>query len=71
MEINGNGAYKIYDPKNKLVKETEKTSQGQKEHLLNFVEAVRANDSSKLNQPILSGYQSTLLVFARQHCPSD
>ncbi|MFM9062946.1 MAG: hypothetical protein ACKOOI_07925, partial [Pirellula sp.] len=30
-------------------------------HRANFIEAVRANDPSRLRQPILSGHQSTLL----------
>lgn len=61
MEIDGNGSYRIYNRNNKLVEEGKPTSQGQNEHLQNFVDACRTNDPSRLNQPITEGHRSTLL----------
>ena len=61
LEIDGDGGYKIFDNANKEVATGAKTGWGQAEHIGNFIEAVRANDPSKLHQPILSGHQSTLL----------
>ena len=39
------------------------TTVGQREHLQNFISAVRAGDSAQLNQPITEGHQSTLLCL--------
>ena len=61
MEMEADGAYKIFNSANKMTDSGEKTSDGQPEHMQNFIDCVRANDPSKLNQPILSGHQSTLL----------
>ncbi|MFN6305128.1 MAG: Gfo/Idh/MocA family protein, partial [Planctomycetota bacterium] len=61
MEIDSDGGYQIFDTDNKLVDSAPKTDWGQKDHVGNFIEAVRANDPSRLRQPILSGHQSTLL----------
>ena len=61
MEIGGDGSYRILDPNHKVLEEKEKTTSGQAEHIANFVEAVRQNNSGLLAQPILSGHQSTLL----------
>ena len=61
MEIEADGSYKIFNSANKVVDSGEKTSDGQPEHMQNFIDCIRANDPSKLSQPILSGHQSTLL----------
>jgi hypothetical protein len=61
MEIDSDGGYQIFDNDNKLVETSPKTDWGQKDHVGNFIEAVRANDPSRLRQPILSGHQSALL----------
>ncbi len=61
MEIDSDGAYQIFDPSNKKIESADKTGWGQSEHIANFIGAVRANDPTQLNQPILSGHQSTLL----------
>lgn len=61
MEIDSDGAYQIFDNDNKMVETSPKTDWGQKDHVGNFIEAVRANDPSRLRQPILSGHQSSLL----------
>lgn len=61
MELDSDGGYQIYDADNKLVEDSPKTDWGQKDHVRNFIDAVRSNDPSRLNQPVLSGHQSTLL----------
>lgn len=61
LEMDGNGNYKVYDVKNKLVEEVKGSGWGQKQHLENMIAAVRANNPKRLNQPILEGHKSTLL----------
>jgi len=61
IEINQDGGFQVYDTKNKLVEESSNSGWGQAQHIANFIEAARKNDPSGLNQPILSGHQSTLL----------
>lgn len=61
LELDGSGAYRIYDKNDKLVHEGQSTSQGQAEHLQNFADAIRTNNPERLNQPILEGHRSTLL----------
>lgn len=62
LEIDGDGQYRIFDRNDKQTEErTEKSGTGQREHLQNFIEAVRADDPKLLNQPILEGHKSTLL----------
>ncbi len=63
LELDADGAYRIFDVKDKLVEETKKTSQGQPEHIANFIQAVRADDATKLVQPIESGHRSTMLCL--------
>ena len=54
------GGYKLFDKKGQLVSKTS-GSVGDIEHIKNFLAAVRGQE--KLNQPIESGYQSTLLCL--------
>ncbi|QDV27593.1 Gfo/Idh/MocA family protein [Aureliella helgolandensis] len=61
LELDSDGAYRIFDLNDKQIEEGGKGSVGQKEHLQNFVDAIRADDPSLLNQPILEGHKSTLL----------
>jgi predicted dehydrogenase len=61
LEITGDGGFKIFDRTGKMVESAPDTGWGQSEHVANFIEAVRANDPSLLNQPIESGHRSTLL----------
>ncbi len=61
MELDESGGYRIYDRGDKLVDEAKDTSQGQPEHLQNFIDAVRTNQPQRLNQPITEGHRSTLL----------
>ena len=71
MVIPGGADYRIYDDKNKLVKEVKggakadptntvsATGDQDAVHLANFIEAVR--ETAKLNAPIVEGHKSTLL----------
>jgi predicted dehydrogenase len=61
LELDGDGNYKVFDVKNKLIEEVKGSGWGQKQHLENMISAVRANDSKLLHQPILEGHKSTLL----------
>jgi hypothetical protein len=47
--------------KNKLISSSKATGSGQADHIKNFIEAIRADAPTMLNQPILSGHQSALL----------
>ncbi|MBC7890916.1 MAG: gfo/Idh/MocA family oxidoreductase, partial [Sphingobacteriaceae bacterium] len=71
MVIPGGADYKIFDEKNKLVKDFKSgakadatnlvsaTGDQDSVHLANFIEAVR--EKAKLNAPIIEGHKSTLL----------
>jgi predicted dehydrogenase len=61
LELDSNGQFRVFDRNDNLVEEGEQASGGQTEHLQNFVDAIRADDPSMLNQPILEGHKSTLL----------
>jgi predicted dehydrogenase len=61
MEIDSEAGYRIYDGNDKLLESDQATGLGLATHVANFVEAIRAGDSSLLRQPILSAHQSTLL----------
>lgn len=61
MEVHENGTYTVFDRNDKKVDEGKQAAQGQPEHLQNFIEAIRADNSALLNQPILEGHKSTLL----------
>jgi len=61
LELEENGRFRLYDRDDRLVEEAGEPSGGQAEHLQNFIDAIRANDSSLLNQPISEGHRSTLL----------
>jgi predicted dehydrogenase len=61
LELDSEGTHRVYDRNDKLLEEVEGTTNGQVEHLQNFVDCIRANDPAKLNQPITEGHKSTLL----------
>jgi predicted dehydrogenase len=63
LELDGDGTFRIFDKKDKLVEETSQTSQGQPEHIANFIHAIRTSDPKKLAQPVESGHRSTLLCL--------
>lgn len=61
MEIDAEGGYRVFDANDKLVESGSATGSGLAEHIANFIDAVRAADTSLLHQPIESAHQSTLL----------
>ncbi len=61
MEMDGDGGYRIFDAKNKLIEEVRGSNWGQTEHITNFLEAIRSQNPAMLNQPVLEGHKSTLL----------
>ncbi len=63
MEVQEDGTYVVFDKKDEKIDEGKQPARanGQVEHLQNFIAAIRANDPSQLNQPILEGHKSTLL----------
>ncbi len=61
LELDADGQFRLLDRNDKLVESGKESSGGQPEHLRNFIEAVRADDATQLNQPILEGHKSTLL----------
>ncbi len=61
LELSGNGAYTIYDERNKVVKEVKGTGVGDMEHFGDFVAAIRNDKPLALNAEIAEGHKSTLL----------
>ncbi|MGE3779269.1 MAG: Gfo/Idh/MocA family protein [Pirellulaceae bacterium] len=61
LELESNGAHTIYDARDKVVERTGSNSQGDVEHIVNFLEAIRTDRPLELNAEIEKGYQSTLL----------
>ena len=61
LELDEDGVYRIFDRTDKQIEVGDQASRGDVEHLQNFVDAVRTDDPSHLNQPILEGHKSTLL----------
>ncbi|MEZ6080612.1 MAG: hypothetical protein R3C56_34540 [Pirellulaceae bacterium] len=61
LELDPNGVYRIFDRNDKQIEAGEQANQGDVEHLQNFIDAVRAGNPSRLNQPIVEGHKSTLL----------
>lgn len=59
LMLDGN-SYTLYDAKQKLV-DDQKAKQDNEGHLQNWVDAVRANDPSKLHAPIDQGVKSVML----------
>ena len=61
LELEYDGTFRIYNRDDKLVEESAKSNSGQRDHLLNFIEAVREDSPEHLTQPIEEGHKSTLL----------
>ncbi|MCR9292124.1 MAG: Gfo/Idh/MocA family oxidoreductase [bacterium] len=61
LELDSDGQFRIFDRNDKPVFQGEQSSVGQREHLQNFVDAIRADDPQLLNLPITEGHRSTLL----------
>ena len=61
MEVESSGAARIYDRSDKLAAEHPASGDPQSNHVENFVEAIRNDDSSRLNSEIEIGHKSTML----------
>lgn len=61
LELDADGQFRVYGRDDKLIRKGEDSGAGQKEHLQNFVDAIRSGQAGDLNQPILEGHKSTLL----------
>jgi len=61
LELDSNGTHRIYDEKDKLVSEHSSSSQGDIEHIDNFLAAIRDDKPLNLNAEIDKGHKSTLL----------
>lgn len=61
LELEGNGGYTIYDASDKIVDKATSASQGDIEHIVNFLDAIRNDKPLALNAEIEKGHRSTLL----------
>lgn len=61
LELEGNGGHTIYDGNDKEVEKTKNSSQGDIEHIDNFLAAIRNDRPLELNAEIEIGHKSTLL----------
>lgn len=61
LDLQSNGSYTIYDPRDKIVKQHKGKSRGDSEHLADFLAAIRNGTPLKLNAEIETGHKSTLL----------
>lgn len=61
LELESNGNHTIFDDKDKVVKKHTGSNQGDTEHLVNFLDAIRSDKPLSLNAEIAEGAKSTLL----------
>jgi len=61
LDLQSNGAYTIFDDKDKAIEQKPSPSLGDREHIVNFLEAIRSDQPLSLNAEIEEGYKSTLL----------
>ena len=61
MEVDSNGAYVIYDPRDKELEKVSAPSRGDREHMQNLVDAIRNEKHRELNAEVEEGHKSTLL----------
>lgn len=61
LELESNGSYTIFDEGDKSLGATKGASQGDIEHIVNFLTAIRTDKPLELNAEIETGYKSTLL----------
>lgn len=61
MEVDGNGGYVIFDPRDKELENVKASSRGDREHMQNLVDAIRNDTPTKLNAEVEEGHKSTLL----------
>src|SRR5690606_33158168 len=61
LDLQPNGTYTIYDEKDVEVERKPSPSQGDLEHIVDFLNAIRNDTPLKLNAEIEEGHKSTLL----------
>lgn len=61
LELEGNGAYTVFDAQDKEVGKFGSPSVGDDEHIVNFLDAIRNDKPLSLNGEIAEGHKSTLL----------
>lgn len=61
LDLDSNGNYTVYDPRDKVVKKHKGNGRGDAEHIANFIAAIRNDTPLKLNSEIEIGHKSTLL----------
>jgi predicted dehydrogenase len=61
LNLESNGTYAIYDEKDEKVEEKPSPSLGDREHIVNFLDAIRNDKPLSLNAEIAEGHKGTLL----------
>ncbi|MCA9173895.1 MAG: Gfo/Idh/MocA family oxidoreductase [Planctomycetales bacterium] len=61
MEVDSNGAYTVYDLRDKQLEHVEAPNRGDREHMQNIVDAIRSDKPQALNAEVSEGHRSTLL----------
>lgn len=61
LELESNGAHTVFDRGDKVIETVKSTSQGDIEHIVNFLEAIRNDKPLSCNAEIAEGHKSTLL----------
>ena len=61
MEVDQNGSYTIFDGRGRRIATHKATSRGDREHIADFLQAIRNDTPRKLNLDIEEGHKSTLL----------
>jgi predicted dehydrogenase len=61
LELDGDGTFRVFDAQDKKVEEVPSPSQGDEEHIADFLRAIRRGEPLALNAEIAEGYKSTLL----------
>jgi predicted dehydrogenase len=61
LDLDSNGDHRIFDKGDKLIKEEKGSSLGDREHLANFVAAIRTGKPLSVNADVEEGHKSALL----------
>jgi len=61
LDLEANGSHTVYDERDKEIEKTSSSSQGDNEHIVNFLDAIRNDGPFRLNAEIEIGHKSTLL----------
>jgi predicted dehydrogenase len=61
LDLQSNGSYTIFDDKDNATEKKQSPSLGDREHIVNFLDAIRGDKPLSLNAEIAEGYKSTLL----------